>query len=426
MLLRFSAGNHLSIREPVELSLVASALDDVETGLIDCPHAPHGKVLPSAVIYGANASGKSNLISALHMMCKIVLNSHSRGNPSGGVPHIPFALNPAFAKAPSSFEADFIIEGVRYHYGFTASDEVFLSEWLYAFPSGRMQKLFEREEQKFTFGRGLKGRNKVIEALTRKNSLFVSAAAQNNHEELSAISNFFASIQFDRNISVHGHVAARQLANGEIDDRVIQFLDKIGTGIVDYKPMERERSEKAKKIERALRTALKEIMSVEGKEEFELADGKDRFNYIQLAHRSVDGDDVLFDLEQESEGTKRLLMFLGPVFSALDQGALIVIDELNASLHTQICEMVLALFSSPEINQMGAQLIATTHDTNLLESKHLRRDQVWFTEKNADGATQLYPLTDIRTRKGDNIEKGYLQGRYGAVPSSVSVSDFVA
>lgn len=426
MLMRFSAGNHRSIREPVELSLVASALDDVETGLIDCPHAPRGKVLPSAVIYGANASGKSNVVSALHMMRRIVLTSHSRGNPSGGVPHAPFTLDPAFAKAPSSFEADFIIEGVRYHYGFTASYEVFLSEWLYAFPSGRMQKLFEREEQKFTFGRGLKGRNKVIEALTRKNSLFVSAAAQNNHEELSTISNFFASIQFDNNISVHGQIAARQFGDSKLDNRVIIFLDKIGTGVVDYKSTEMDVPEEAKKFNHAIRTALKEIMNDGEGEKFELPDSADKIDYIQLAHRSVDGENIYFDIEQESEGTKRLLMFLGPVFRALDEGTLIVIDELNASLHSKVCEMIIALFSSPETNPKGAQLIATTHDTNLLESKYLRRDQVWFTEKDMQGATQLYPLTDIRTRKGDNMEKAYLQGRYGAVPSSVSVSDFVA
>lgn len=423
MLLRFSAGNHRSIREPVELSLVASALEDNESGLIDCPHTPRGKALPTAVIYGANASGKSNVVSALNMMCNIVLTSHSRGNPSGGVPHTPFALDPAFAKAPSSFEADFIIEGVRYHYGFTASDEVFLSEWLYAFPNGRMQKLFEREEQNFTFGRSLKGRNKIIETLTRKNSLFVSAAAQNNHEELSAISNFFASIQFDNNISVHGQIAARQLADGKLDGRVIDFLDKIGTGIIDYRSIEKDTPEELKKINRALRAAMKDILK-EG-ETFTLSDSEDKFNFIQLAHRSVSGENIFFDIHQESEGTKRLLMLLGPVFRALDEGTLIVIDELNASLHTQVCEAVLAIFASKEVNPKGAQLIATTHDTNLLKSPSLRRDQVWFVEKDTQGATRIYPLSDYRTRKGDDIEKGYLRGRYGAIPYAGPVSDLV-
>jgi AAA15 family ATPase/GTPase len=119
-------------------------------------------------------------------------------------------------------------------------------------------------------------------------------------------------------------------------------------------------------------------------------------------------------------------MLLGLVFQALDEGAPFVIDELDASLHTQACEAVLALFSSPETNPRGAQLIATTHDTNLLRSRMLRRDQIWFTEKDGHGATHLYPLTDIRTRKEDNIEKGYLQGRFGAIPFSGSISDLVS
>jgi AAA15 family ATPase/GTPase len=147
---------------------------------------------------------------------------------------------------------------------------------------------------------------------------------------------------------------------------------------------------------------------------------------IQLAHKGRDGSVVFLDLDSESAGTRRLLMLLGGVFSALDQGAPLLVDELDASLHTQACEAVLRLFCSPETNPLGAQIIATTHDTNLLRSPVLRRDQIWFTEKDAEGATHLYPLTDIRTRKGDNFEKGYLQGRYGAIPFAGQIPDLVA
>ena len=146
---------------------------------------------------------------------------------------------------------------------------------------------------------------------------------------------------------------------------------------------------------------------------------------LRFAHRRCDGADVNFTADMESDGTRRLLYMLAPVFHALDNGTLLIVDELNAHLHTQVCEAVLALFSSPETNPKGAQLIATTHDTNLLRSPYLRRDQVWFAEKDRDGATHLFPLTDIRTRKGDNLEKGYLQGRYGAVPYAGSVRDLL-
>ena len=143
---------------------------------------------------------------------------------------------------------------------------------------------------------------------------------------------------------------------------------------------------------------------------------------IELGHRSQEGKPVYLELTLESAGTRRLLLVLSLVYRALDEGTPLVIDELDASLHTLAGSAVLKLFCSPETNPKGAQLIATIHDTNLMDSSTLRRDQLWFAAKDADGATHLYPLTDIRTRGSDNFEKGYLQGRYGAVPTTDSIS----
>ena len=145
---------------------------------------------------------------------------------------------------------------------------------------------------------------------------------------------------------------------------------------------------------------------------------------IELAHRGRKGEAVYFDLDSESAGTRQLLMVLSLAFQALDKGVPLCIDEVDASLHTYASEAILKLFCLSEINRNGAQLIATTHDTNLMKSSVLRRDQLWFTEKTSEGATELYPLTDIRTRKGDNIELGYLQGRYGALPSGDAILPF--
>ena len=139
----------------------------------------------------------------------------------------------------------------------------------------------------------------------------------------------------------------------------------------------------------------------------------------------MNGEPVYLDMADESEGTRRLLRLLIPMFRALDTGAVMVVDELDASLHTHACEMLIELFSSPKTNPKGAQLIATTHDTNLLRSRHLRRDQIWLTEKDTEGATHLYPLTDFRTREGDNLERGYLQGRFGAIPFSGRIADIL-
>lgn len=423
MLLRFSATNHLSMRLQQELTLAASTLKDVTTGLIDCAAVPSGRVLPVVVIYGANASGKSNVVDAIRFMRSAVMLSHSQGDPEGSVPRAPFALDPACAKAPSVFSIDFLIDGVRYHYGFEASDEAFDAEWLYAFPKGSRQTLFDRKGKIFKFGRGLKGRNKVISDLTRPNSLFLSAAAQNDHEHLSKVAGFFRSLRIDSTISIAGMNASMSLADREVDNRAIKFLGKIGTGVIGYRQKEQEVPEEVKALNRNLVAAINKV--ARGKNILFNSFITDKNVAIELAHQGHDGKSVFFDLDNESAGTRRLLLLLGRIFRVLDEGAVLVIDELDASLHTQACEAVLALFSSPVTNPKGAQMVATTHDINLLQSSMLRRDQVWFTEKDDEGATHLYPLTDIQTRKGDNIRKGYRQGRFGAIPYPGPISDLI-
>ena len=416
MLLRFGVSNHLSIRDFQELSFCASFLKDGDEGLIPCAAAPKGSVTPAAVVYGANASGKSNLVDAMGLMGRMVSFSQTHGAPDGGVPRQPFRLDPACSAAPSRFELDFVIDGVRHHYGFEASDDAFESEWLYS----HRRMLFEREDGKFHFGRGLKGRNAVIADLTRPNSLYLSAAAQNGHELLSGVFEYFRAIRGVSAVDVPGAIASIHLAREELDTRTIDFLGRIGTGVVDYRWGETEAPEEMK----ALRGDIAAAFSRRLEEPVPFAElFADRQAAIELAHRGRDGEPVYLDLDLESAGTRRLLVVLGRVFQALDKGAPMFIDELDASLHTQAAEAVLRLFCSRETNPKGAQLVATTHDTNLMRhdtnlmrSPVLRRDQLWFTEKDAGGATRLYPLTDIRTRKGDDVGKGYLQGRYGAMP----------
>jgi hypothetical protein len=315
--------------------------------------------------------------------------------------------------APSSFDADFIVDGTRYHYGFSVRDDAFAGEWLHSFPSGRRQTLFERNRQTFDFGRSLKGRNRVIADLTRPNSLFVAAAAQNDHEELSRISKFFRSV-----VLFSGPDAPGSIGDPTSDlSRVVAFLSEIGTGVDGYRFAESEISADVLEAMAPLRSFL-----AKHNPEAKMPDTIDKFHVIQLSHPSAQGEKVFLDFDHESRGTQRLLFLLQPAMRVLETGGVLIVDEIDASLHTKACEAIIALFSSKEKNRAGAQLIATTHDTNLLRSPLLRRDQVWFTEKGPDQATHLYPLTDFHTRQGDNIEKGYLQGRYGAIPFSGSPS----
>ena len=415
MLLRFGVSNHLSIRDFQELSFSASSLKDPDAGLIACAATPVGSVVPAAVIYGANASGKSNLVDAIAIMKAMVLHSQTRGTPDGGVPRRSFALDPACADSPSKFEIDFVLDGERYHYGFEASDRAFESEWLYVFPKSYRRVLFERADGDFHFGRWLKGQNNVIRSLTRENSLYLSAAAQNGHEQLSKIYRYFQSIRADRNVATPGFVASEKLKllGDDPDHRSIDFLKRMDEGVVGYRRKNVEFSEEEKTINEEMFNILKKIDPGVDQDLFSTA--------FELAHKGRNGETVYFQLDWESAGTRRLLILLGLVFRALDNGSPIVIDELDASLHTRAAEAVLELFSSPETNPKGAQIVATTHNTNLMNSPILRRDQIWFTEKDDSGATRLYPLTDIRTRKGDNIERGYLQDRYGATPRNLGV-----
>jgi len=418
MLLRFGVRNFRSIRDTQELSLVASSLDDTAGGLIDCP-AIGSCLLPAIVLYGANASGKTNVVRALRWMRQAVLQSQTRFDANAGVPRERFALAPSAETAETLCDLDFVLDSVRYHYGFTASDEAFTREWLYAFPSGRRQVLFEREGKHFEFGRHLRGRNRVIADLTRPNSLFLSAARQNDHEELSRISNFFRSFRAE---------PARPSATYEnIDPRAVAFLQDLATGVVGFRRTKVDPAEDAVAFIQALFKLIAEQGALSESELNRAADAMRNKRYkLELAHSGQSGQQTFLGFDDESDGTQRLLLLLTPAFRALDEGALMVVDELDASLHTRACEALLALFALPKTNPKGAQLIATTHDTNLLRSRYLRRDQVWFTEKDANGATHLYPLTDFRTRKGDNLERGYLQGRYGAIPFSGLAADILA
>jgi len=192
----------------------------------------------------------------------------------------------------------------------------------------------------------------------------------------------------------------------------------MGTGVVDFRWNETEISDRSAQLQTELSQMLSRIMG----QEVEFAPERVNFE-MELAHEGVDGTQTFIDLDRESAGTRRLLVLLNHVYHALDEGSLVILDEMDASLHTQVCEAILSLFLSPETNRKGAQLIATTHDTNLLRSPKLRRDQIWFTEKDREGATNLYPLSDISTKRSDNLEKGYLQGRFGAVPFAGHISD---
>ncbi len=426
MLLRFSLENHLSINKEQELSMIAASLKGDGGMLIRTPAIPKEYLLASAIIYGPNASGKSNFIDGLSLMREAVLYSQSRWEVGSGVHSFPFLLEAGRNEYPSKFEVDFVSEGVRFTYGFVTGKDKFIEEWLYSYPEGRLRTLFTRTNtSEYKFGSGLTGQKNAVKDLVRDNSLFLSAAIQNNFKSLSPVFEFFKSLIFRNSISSPPQAIYSEFKGKKFDNRVMSFLKSIGTGIDGYTEIENKRSEEFVRDSREFMDFLYRKSDKRDEIVKELSEGLDKEYKIEFSHKTLNGQSVFLDVARESTGTRRLIPLLVSVFDALDNGLILIVDEFDASLHTQICDLIVALFNNKDINENNAQLIATTHDTNLLCSSNLRRDQIWLVEKDEYGASELYSLAEIKTRDTDNFEKGYLQGRYGAIPFSASINNIL-
>lgn len=410
MLIRFGAANSSSIKDYQELSLVASTLKDDGVDLLEADNL-RDKILPFVMIYGANAAGKTNLIAALSHMVDQVKHSYTGLQPGSKIPRSTFKLDPDTRIGQSKNDCDFMIDGVRYHYGFKYDDDIYLEEWLYAFPERVRQTWFYRRAgEAVVFGKNLKGRNRAIEDLTRPNSLFLSTAAQNNHPQLSAVYQYFSKcVTFAMDPTAAEYSVARVLNQRHDDKRIVEFLRLADVGIADIRLEPSQRAKQPDDFMEDLRAFMKKHAGSVAIEEEEL-------KVPLLSHSGGTGGSQFFRLSDESRGTLRLISLIAPVLEALDAGAVFVVDEIDASLHTLLALKIIQLFSNRETNPKGAQLIATTHDTNILCSKHIRRDQIWFAEKEIGGNSVIYPLSDLKIRKTDNIEKGYIQGRFGAIP----------
>lgn len=418
MLIEFRVENHRSLRDEQVLTMEAGRVGDAADPRPRRVKGHSESLLPVAVLYGANASGKSNVLAALEFMRDAVVMSHNAWSPDEGVIRDPFAWG-AKRGEPSLYEVMMLIDDVRYQYGFRTSDEAFLEEWLFAWPNGKKQIWFERDNNTFKYGDNLKGENKLIEEMTRTNSLFVSAAAQNNHKMLAPIPSWFRTLRSIASPNARFNPRRtwppddQELARlfNDRDQEARQptffpdensaeaqleqfrgFLKNADTGIVDLRVIHQESS--------SLPAPL-------------------RWRRFELKHQSQ-SDDAWLPIEQESQGTQTLFRIAPSLFKAIRGGTILLIDELEASLHPSLAQQVVRQFNDPATNPRNAQLICTTHDTNLLGTAlgepALRRDQVWLTEKDTEGATVLYPLTDYKPRMAENIERGYLQGRYGAIP----------
>lgn len=452
MLLRFGVENHGSILTYQELLLTATGLKDDEAGVIayEPSTGENGKILrilPVAGIYGANAAGKSTLLSAFEFFVNAITGSHSRVAHRKGTPYIPYILDGDSQGKASRYDVDIVLGDTRYHYGFSLDGKYILQEWLYAFDLTASRQvrsvMFARETSAegvvdVSFpGKSLKGENKQIAKLVRPNSLFISVAAQNAHPQLSPIFDFFEQVVSRLNSQLSEQSIAQQLTayfglDEERKAAALEFLKAADVGIsnIDFSrvPMGERELQIFRGIEQVLRQHIPEAESESATESKSIFDSDDAMREklsVKLMHFGKEGKTYPVKLAAESTGTQALLQLLGPVFARLHTGGMVLIDELNAALHPLVSRELIKLFQNPLTNPGRAQLIFTTHDTNLLTGSLLRRDQIWFAEKNIEGATHIYSLSDINVRASDNIERGYLMGRFGAIPfMGCSLEDF--
>jgi uncharacterized protein len=425
MLIEFRVANHRSLRDEQVLSMEAGRVGDEKDQRPRKISGYSEPLLTVAGLYGANASGKSNVLSAFAFMCEAIEMSHRFWSPNKSetkteeplVPRDSFAWSEK-KKEPSLYEAVFLLNDVKYQYGFLVNDDCFLEEWLYAWPNGKEQKWYERDKQLFRFGDNLKGENKIIESITRTNALFLSAGAQHHHPQLEPIYSLFQSseiINLPPSNRYFGYLYGSHWLSTE--NAISQLLDAnfVGTSGTGMSPGYTTKFDNFRDF---LKKADDSI--VDFRETKEKIGGKTpSYQRFYFKHKNDSADEWL-PLEEESQGTQTIFNMALPIINVLESGGILVVDELERSLHPSLARQIVLQFNDPKTNRKNAQIIFTTHDTNLLGrtvgDPALRRDQVWLTEKDKEGATVLYPLTDYKPRKAENLERGYLQGRYGAIP----------
>jgi AAA15 family ATPase/GTPase len=417
MLIEFSVANFRSLRERQTFSMAKATGDELfETNTFETNAFNDFELLRSAVIYGANASGKSNFIRALESMRGMVIESAAGKKRGDRLQVTPFRLSQTALDNPSEFEVVFIVDQVRYQYGFSATAERIHEEWLLAYPKGRPQRWIDRswnsETQNYDWALGDKligeKQKQLWQKSTRENALFLSTAVQLNSEQLQPVYDWFSEKLHLTNIGGWSPSFSASLCEKEEKEQVLDFLRAADLNIEDIIIDKEEFDIKV------LPEDMPESFKVQIASEMK---GKKIID-IKTIHKDIENNLVTFDFEEdESDGTKKLFSFAGPWIDTLSNGYVLFIDELHDNLHPRLVRFLVQLFHSRETNPNNAQLIFTTHETSILNQDVFRRDQIWFSEKDQNQASVVYPLTDFSPRKGrENLELAYLSGRYGALP----------
>ena len=402
MLLEFSCSNHRSIRDEILFSAIAGS---DKTYAENIEKVADVEVLKSSVIYGANGSGKSNFIDAIAFVKNLVSNSINH-QPGQGILQVPHKLEGYERK--SNYKIQFVVDGIRYAFGFSLRNMLVVEEYLYYFPNGRQTKIFERDGEEYSAGRNFRNRFNSCKDVLKPNRLMLSCAANfSSVDEVTAAYRFFNEelvIYNSGNQENWMNYSLHQInASEKVKATVLKFLNALGTGIKDiYVDIKKEDLD-VSHLPPFLSDEFKKILL---QEKIDAISAK-------VLYEGFETDLI----SEESTGIKKLFGILCPFIDIIANGKVLVCDELESNLHESLLFGLVKQF----VNTRGskpAQLIFTTHETGLLNLDLFRRDQIWFTEnKSADRSTDLFSLTEIRNvRKDENFGKGYIAGKYGAIP----------
>ncbi len=400
MILEFSCSNHKSIKEEIKFSMTAGSDNTLEDSLKEFNET---KILRSAVVYGGNGSGKSNFLSALAFMHELVANSMNH-QPGQGIYQAPHKLSAS--NIPSKYAIQFVKDDIRYAYGFSIKNNEVSDEYLYYFPKGRQVKIFEREYMLISQGHKYKTSFELVYDVLKPNRLFLSCAA--NYSKLGEVEKAF--LFFKDDIVMYNSLInnwKEYSINAMQNDPIIkeQFLKILKELVPDVEGID----VKLQKInindlpkEAQIPEPLRALLNTQEANQMEAR--------IRYKHFTTDV------MTEESDGIKKLFEVICPILDIIKNGKILLCDELENSLHESIIYEIVNLFNNSQKDKF-AQFIFSTHDTGLLNVNLFRRDQIWFTELNAQRATNLYSLAEIKNvRKTENLEKGYLSGKYGAIP----------
>lgn len=408
MLLQYSCSNYRSIKDNVSFSMIKVAGEASQNRIMNFRKM---EVESVSAIYGANGSGKTNFLLSLESMKFLVENS-LKFQPGQKIKIPIHKLSDR--KDASEFSIQFTVGGVRYAYGFSVIEGLIDEEYLYHFLNGRQAKIFERKGLKITTGSRYKHSFGVSLEVLKENRLFLSCAANYSRViEVSEAYMFFSEGLVAYRVNVdeppmnnwHGYSVSLMHENPEIKKQLLHVLNLLGTGIKDVRSERRIYS--AEEISRTLPEPFREFILTPEIRERGVVDLKAKVVYPEFE------TDLM---TEEGTGIQKLFQMICPLLDIIEKGKVIFCDELETGLHEAVVQQLIELFYTLKPDS-EAQLIFTTHDTGLLNSRLFRRGQIWFTELRHERSTDLYSLAEIKNvRKGENLERGYMQGKYGAIP----------